>query len=301
MEGGRRLNALFSAARSRLHGGCVSGGGARRVELPDGVLIDGHAVVAVKCLSQASKQGNKEFEAETRTLGNIRHRNLVQLLGMCAVPESAERWLLYNYVPGGSLETLLYNDVAEDGAAAADSISFRKDAAFHLWQSRKHIAVGAARGLKYLHHDTTPGIVHRDIKPANILVGPGLHVHVADFGLAKFVDPTMTHLSTAVLRGTIGYLAPEYAQMGRLTEKSDVYSFGVVLLQLLTGKKPTDPLIAEMGGLPRWSRVRQLAEVVDPRLSAHGAGTGAAGNMGGGAAGGDGMGEAGAWGDGGGP
>lgn len=107
------------------------------------------------------------------------------------------------------------------------------------WETRLRIAVGAAEGLAYLHHDCNPRIVHRDIKSSNILLDENFEAHLSDFGTAKCISTTRTHSSTYVL-GTIGYIDPEYARTSRLNEKSDVYSFGIVLLELLTGKKAVD-------------------------------------------------------------
>lgn len=107
------------------------------------------------------------------------------------------------------------------------------------WETRLKIAVGAAQGLAYLHHDCNPRIIHRDIKSSNILLDENFEARLSDFGIAKCIPTAKTHASTYVL-GTIGYIDPEYARTSRLTEKSDVYSFGIVLLELLTGKKAVD-------------------------------------------------------------
>lgn len=107
------------------------------------------------------------------------------------------------------------------------------------WDTRLRIAVGAAQGLAYMHHDCNPRIVHRDVKSSNILLDEHFEAHLSDFGIAKCVPAAKTHASTFVL-GTIGYIDPEYARTSRLNEKSDVYSFGIVLLELLTGKKAVD-------------------------------------------------------------
>lgn len=107
------------------------------------------------------------------------------------------------------------------------------------WATRIKIALGSAKGLAYLHEDCHPKIIHRDIKAANILLDHNFEAKVADFGLAKFASDTDTHVSTRVM-GTFGYLAPEYASSGKLTDKSDVFSFGVVLLELITGRRPID-------------------------------------------------------------
>jgi len=107
------------------------------------------------------------------------------------------------------------------------------------WETRLKVAVGAAQGLAYLHHDCNPRIIHRDVKSSNILLDENFEAHLCDFGIAKCIPTTKTHASTFVM-GTIGYIDPEYARTSRLTEKSDVYSFGIVLLELLTGKKAVD-------------------------------------------------------------
>lgn len=107
------------------------------------------------------------------------------------------------------------------------------------WEARLKIAVGAAQGLAYLHHDCNPRIIHRDVKSSNILLDENFEAHLSDFGIAKCIPTAKTHASTYVL-GTIGYIDPEYARTSRLNEKSDVYSFGIVLLELLTGKKAVD-------------------------------------------------------------
>ena len=107
------------------------------------------------------------------------------------------------------------------------------------WETRLKVAVGAAQGLAYLHHDCNPRIIHRDVKSSNILLDENFEARLSDFGIAKCIPATKTHASTFVM-GTIGYIDPEYARTSQLTEKSDVYSFGVVLLELLTGKKAVD-------------------------------------------------------------
>ncbi|KAK6123330.1 hypothetical protein DH2020_042925 [Rehmannia glutinosa] len=137
------------------------------------------------------------------------------------------------------------------------------------WNARLRIAIGSARGLAYLHHDCSPKIIHRDIKSSNILLDENLEPHVSDFGLAKLLVDEEAHVTT-VVAGTFGYLAPEYLQSGRATEKSDVYSFGVLLLELVTGKRPTDPSFVKRGlNVVGWMntllRENRLEDVVDKR------------------------------------
>ncbi|RXH88599.1 hypothetical protein DVH24_000198 [Malus domestica] len=185
-----------------------------------GVLPNGK-VVAIKQLKAGSGQGEREFQAEIEVISRVHHRHLVSLVGHCI--SGAQRLLVYEFVPNDTLQFHLHGM----GRPTMD------------WQTRLKIALGSAKGLAYLHEDCQPKIIHRDIKAANILLDHHFEAKVADFGLAKLALDTDTHVSTRVM-GTFGYLAPEYASSGKLTEKSDVFSFGVVLLELITGRQPID-------------------------------------------------------------
>ncbi|MED6146758.1 Proline-rich receptor-like protein kinase perk1 [Stylosanthes scabra] len=185
-----------------------------------GVLPNGKTI-AVKQLKSESKQGEREFHAEVDVISRVHHRHLVSLVGYCI--SGGQRMLVYEFVPNKTLEFHLH----------------AKDRPTMDWSTRMKIAIGAAKGLAYLHEDCHPKIIHRDIKASNILIDDLFEAKVADFGLAKFSTDTDTHVSTRVM-GTFGYLAPEYAASGKLTEKSDVFSYGVVLLELITGRKPVD-------------------------------------------------------------
>ncbi|KAJ1692744.1 hypothetical protein LUZ63_009442 [Rhynchospora breviuscula] len=185
------------------------------------VLKSGKAIAIKKLYSQYPHR-IREFETELETIGSIRHRNLVSLHGYSLSPHG--NLLFYDYMENGSLWDLLHGP----------SKKVKLD-----WDTRLKIAVGAAQGLAYLHHDCNPRIVHRDVKSSNILLDENFEAHLSDFGIAKCVPAAKTHASTFVL-GTIGYIDPEYARTSRLNEKSDVYSFGIVLLELLTGKKAVD-------------------------------------------------------------
>ncbi|KAL0424554.1 UNVERIFIED_CONTAM: Proline-rich receptor-like protein kinase PERK8 [Sesamum radiatum] len=222
-----------------------------------GVLGDGRQV-AVKQLKAGGGQGEREFRAEVEIISRIHHRHLVSLVGYC-ISEN-QRLLVYDYVPNNTLHYHLH----AKGKPVMD------------WASRVKVAAGAARGLSYLHEDCQPRIIHRDIKSTNILLDNNFEARVADFGLAKLALELdlHTHVSTRVM-GTFGYLAPEYASTGKLTEKSDVFSFGVVLLELITGRKPVDssqPLGDE--SLVEWARpllaqaleTEVFRDLVDPRL-----------------------------------
>ncbi|XVF24986.1 hypothetical protein REPUB_Repub13aG0174500 [Reevesia pubescens] len=185
-----------------------------------GVLKKGK-VVAIKQLKAGSAQGEREFQAEVDIISRVHHRHLVSLVGYCIVGD--KRLLVYEFVPNNTLEFHLHG----------------KERPVMNWSTRMKIALGAAKGLAYLHEDCQPKIIHRDIKAANILLDDSLEAKVADFGLAKYYLDTDTHVSTRIM-GTLGYMAPEYASSGKLTEKSDVFSFGVVLLELITGRRPVD-------------------------------------------------------------
>ncbi|MBA0632699.1 hypothetical protein Godav_001393 [Gossypium davidsonii] len=185
---------------------------------------------AVKKLNRGPPDRDTGFERELEAMGDIKHRNIVNLLGYCTTPYC--NLLIYELMPNGSLDAFLHGKARESKILD--------------WPTRYKIAVGAARGVAYLHHDCIPHIIHRDIKSSNILLDQNMEPRVSDFGLATLMEPDKTHVSTLVA-GTFGYLAPEYFDTGRATAKGDVYSFGVVLLELLTGKKPTDEAFLEEG------------------------------------------------------
>lgn len=210
------------------------------------VLKSGRTV-AVKKLYSHYQQNTREFEAELDTVGRIKHRNLVSLLGYSLSLQG--NLLFYNFMENGSLWDIMH------GAK-----KMKLD-----WDLRLNIALGAAKGLAYLHHDCNPRIVHRDVKSSNILLDGGFEAHLTDFGIAKSIPLAKAHTSTLVM-GTIGYIDPEYARTSRLNEKSDVYSFGVVLLELLTGKKAVD----DDTNLHQWVLSKQnsgsVMEIVDPLL-----------------------------------
>ncbi|KAL6635219.1 hypothetical protein ACP70R_027890 [Stipagrostis hirtigluma subsp. patula] len=178
--------------------------------------------VAIKKLYAHYPQSLKEFETELETVGSIKHRNLVSLQGYSLSPTG--NLLFYDYMENGSLWDVLH------GSSKKNKLS---------WEARLQIALGAAQGLAYLHHECNPRIIHRDVKSKNILLDKDYEAHLSDFGIAKSLNVSKTHTSTYVM-GTIGYIDPEYARTSRLNEKSDVYSYGIVLLELLTGKKPVD-------------------------------------------------------------
>lgn len=209
-------------------------------------LKDG-SVVAIKKLIHVSGQGDREFTAEMETIGKIKHRNLVPLLGYCKVGE--ERLLVYEYMKYGSLEDVLHD---------------RKKIGIKLnWPARRKIAIGAARGLAFLHHNCIPHIIHRDMKSSNVLLDENLEARVSDFGMARLMSAMDTHLSVSTLAGTPGYVPPEYYQSFRCSTKGDVYSYGVVLLELLTGKQPTDSADFGDNNLVGWVKLHAKGKITD--------------------------------------
>ncbi|GLJ22275.1 hypothetical protein SUGI_0419180 [Cryptomeria japonica] len=185
-------------------------------------LLKNKQEVAVKISSETSNQGTHEFTTEAVFLSRVHHKNLVSLLGYCC--EGPHRILIYEFMPRGSLHRLLHG--TSSSKQCLD------------WGRRLDIALNAAQGLEYLHSGCKPPIIHRDIKSDNILLSERMEAKIADFGLSKDGPASeATHVSTNV-KGTFGYLDPQYANTGNLTEKSDVYSFGVLILEIISGRKP---------------------------------------------------------------
>ncbi|KAF8017822.1 hypothetical protein BT93_H2889 [Corymbia citriodora subsp. variegata] len=210
--------------------------------------------IAIKRLNPESMQGFKEWESEVKFLGRLSHPNVVRLLGYCL--EDKELLLVYEFMPKGTLKNHLF------GRGSAIKLL--------TWAMRLKIAIGAARGLVFLHQLERP-IICRDFKPSNILLDSSYNAKISDFGLArKGPDEGRSHVSTQVI-GTYGYAAPEYIATGHLYVKSDVYSFGVVLVELLTGmraydgNRPAHQQILVEWVKPHLSR-RKLTRVMDPRL-----------------------------------
>uniref|UniRef100_A0A2N9ET46 Protein kinase domain-containing protein n=1 Tax=Fagus sylvatica TaxID=28930 RepID=A0A2N9ET46_FAGSY len=205
--------------------------------------------VAIKKL-YSHYQCLKEFETELGTVGSIKHRNLVCLQGYSL--SLSGNLLFYDYMENGSLWDLLH------GPSKKKKLD---------WDTRLKIALGAAQGLAYLHHDCSPRIIHRDVKSSNILLDKDFEAHLTDFGIAKSLCASKSHTSTYIM-GTIGYIDPEYARTSRLTEKSDVYSYGVVLLELLTGRKAVDNESNLHHLILSKTANNAVMETVDPEITA---------------------------------
>nr|XP_015638564.1 probable LRR receptor-like serine/threonine-protein kinase At1g56130 isoform X2 [Oryza sativa Japonica Group] len=213
-------------------------------------------VIAVKQLSQSSHQGTSQFVTEVATISAVQHRNLVILHGCCI--DSKTPLLVYEYLENGSLDRAIFGDS-----------NLNLD-----WVMRFEIILGIARGLIYLHEESSIRIVHRDIKASNVLLDTNLVPKISDFGLAKLYDENQTHVSTRIA-GTLGYLAPEYAMRGHLSEKADIFAFGVVMLETVAGRPNTDNSLEESKiCLLEWAwglyEKDQALGIVDPSLKEFG-------------------------------
>ncbi|CAK9871092.1 unnamed protein product [Sphagnum jensenii] len=219
------------------------------------LIMDDGVSFAVKRIAVCGSSSDRAFEGELEILGYFKHRNLVNLRGFCNSPLA--KLLIYDYLPNGNLDEKLHELEVHEVPLN--------------WQARIRIAIGTARGLAYLHHDCCPRIIHRDIKSSNILLDQNLEPHVSDFGLAKLLEENASHVTT-IVAGTFGYLAPEYLQNGRATDKGDVYSYGVVLLELLSGKRPSDTTLVTKGlNLAQWAHQcvaeSKQSDLFDPKCS----------------------------------
>ncbi|KAF3439124.1 hypothetical protein FNV43_RR17399 [Rhamnella rubrinervis] len=248
----------------------IGSGGSGRVYK---VKLKTGQTVAVKKLWERPQESDTDsiFRSEVETLGRIRHGNIVKLLFSCSREDS--RILGYEYMKNGSLGDALHG---EKSGCPLD------------WLKRFTIAIGAAHGLAYLHHDCKPAIVHRDVKSNNILLDEEFRARVADFGLAKTlhldVEVAEEYFAMSRVAGSYGYIAPEYAYTLKVTEKSDVYSFGVVLLELITGRWPNDTSFGDSMDVVKWvteatlsspkeeeengvGGCRDLGRIIDPMMS----------------------------------
>ncbi|KAF0909587.1 hypothetical protein E2562_038079 [Oryza meyeriana var. granulata] len=187
-----------------------------------GVLPDGYEI-AVKRLSKSSTQGVEELKNELALVAKLKHKNLVSLVGVCL--EQQERLLVYEFVPNGSLDLILFDTERSEQLD---------------WEMRYKIINGIARGLQYLHEDSQLKVIHRDLKASNILLDANMNPKISDFGLAKIFGRDQTQAVTKHVIGTYGYMAPEYLIRGNYSVKSDAFSFGVMVLEIVTGRKNND-------------------------------------------------------------
>lgn len=248
-------------------GGC---GEVYRAELPNsnGKIIAIKKIIqppkeAVELTEEDSKALHKkmrQIQSEIKTVGRIRHRNLLPLLAHVPRPDS--HLLVYEYMKNGSLQDIM--------------VQLAQEKTELDWLSRYRIALGVTSGLEYLHVNNNPRIIHRDLKPANILLDDDMEPRIADFGLAKEMPIEDTHMSTSNVAGTVGYIAPEYYQTNKFTDKCDIYSLGVVLGVLVMGKLPGDQFFQDTPeiSLVKWMRnvmtSNEPKRAIDPKLMGNG-------------------------------
>jgi len=211
--------------------------------------------IAVKRLKSWSNKAEKEFAVEVEILARVRHKSLLSLRGYCA--EGQERLIVYDYMPNLSIHSQLHGQHAAECNLG--------------WERRMKIAIDSAEGITYLHHYATPHIIHRDVKASNVLLDSNFQARVADFGFAKLIPDGATHVTTKV-KGTLGYLAPEYAMLGKASESCDVFSFGIMLLELASGKKPVEKVNpTTKRTITEWAlplaRDKKFKEIADPKLN----------------------------------
>lgn len=245
-----KFKDLYVAAKGFREKELLGSGGFGRVY--KGKLVS-KLEIAVKRVSHESRQGMREFVAEIVSIGRLRHRNLVQLLGYCR--RNGELLLVYDFMPNGSLDKYLYDD---------PKVTLN-------WGQRFRVIKGVASGLFYLHEEWEQVVVHRDVKASNVLLDGELNGRLGDFGLARLYDHGTDPQTTHVV-GTLGYLAPEHTRTGKATRATDVFSFGAFLLEVACGRRPIEPR-AEPEAMVlvdlvfvSWQR-GQILEVVDSKLA----------------------------------
>ncbi|XVF81748.1 hypothetical protein PTKIN_Ptkin15bG0181100 [Pterospermum kingtungense] len=236
----------IKAATNNFHQDSIIGQGGFGI-VYRGTIDDGTMVVAVKRVARSSLQGTREFRTEVQLLSQLRHPHLVHLLGFCV--EQNEMIIVYEYMSRGSLDAFLFGNIADVPLG---------------WRQRLQICIGVARGLHYLHTGAKYRVIHRDIKISNVLLDDEWSSRISDFGLSIMGPRSMSKpliRTTSRIAGTYGYMAPEYAMNGEMTDKSDAFSFGVVLLEVLCGKRTYD---LKING--EFSREENIYHVIDPYL-----------------------------------
>ncbi|MQM22803.1 hypothetical protein Taro_055860 [Colocasia esculenta] len=241
---------LFDATHGFDEKGLLGEGGFGRVY--NGILPRSKVEVAIKRISHESSHGMKQFIAEIVSIGRLRHRHLVEFLGYCR--RRGELLLVYNLMPGGSLDKLLF-----------DHAGLTLE-----WKERLRIIKGVAAGLLYLHEEWEKVVIHRDVKASNVLLDSDFNGRLGDFGLARLYDHGSDPQRTQVF-GTVGYLAPEMIRTRRATKATDVFAFGVFLLEVACGRRPVDPKSPEVemvlvDWVLRCWRSERILQVVDPRM-----------------------------------
>ncbi|KAH7295133.1 hypothetical protein KP509_27G033700 [Ceratopteris richardii] len=215
-----------------------------------GELLSSNGIVtqvAVKCLSQKSKQGEREFKAEVMSMGRMKHRNLVQLLGWSY--DGNRLMLVYQYMPNGSLDQWL-----KLGQEGVDVMG---------WERRYNVMKGVAAGLLYLHEEWEMVVIHRDLKPSNVMLDSEFNARIGDFGLARFIDIEEDVAQTATIAGTPGYIAPECIEQGMVSKETDIYSLGAIAVELATGRRISTSFLHSLSRLFEEGTIQSAA---DPRL-----------------------------------
>ncbi|CAI8586286.1 unnamed protein product [Vicia faba] len=231
-----------------------------------GSLLNFEGPIAVKVLNLETRGAAKSFIAECKALGKMKHRNLVKILTCCSSIDYSGvdfKAIVLDFMPNGSLENLLHNN--EGSENENHSLSFTQ---------MVDIALDVAHALDYLHHDEEEVVVHCDVKPSNVLLDQDMVAHLGDFGLARLIhgstgNSSKDQVNSSTIKGTIGYLPPEYGAGGLVSSEGDIYSYGILLLEMLTGKRPTDNMFYENFILHKWCKMKiseTILDIVDSRL-----------------------------------
>ena len=234
-----------------------------------GAMEDG-TPIAVKQLIDGGHQGNKEFIAEVSILGRTHHLQLVRLVGFC-LEGATHKLLVYEFMENGSLDAWIFSKTPKP-TPESEEIRAEKQRPILSWERRFAIAVGTAKGLAYLHEECEDRIIHMDLKPQNILLGADFFPKISDFGMSRRVLRGQQSAVVTILRGTPGYLAPEWLTEGAITEKCDVYSYGIVLLEIVRGRRVRDWSALRKRLEMRPNRGEGVMELVDERLINYGMG-----------------------------